>query len=140
MYSMEGLLNNNFSEMIIRENAMEVQCAAPFALQNKLLIKLHKDKFGCFIIESLIPIIIAACIGLLIVAGIISLSIIRCKYQLSGFVKNQLYTENDRNQMDLYHKPEFVFVPNGEYTLYKENKLEDLTARYPLRMTPITEL
>ena len=93
-------------------------------------------------IESFVPIIIGGIIGILFVTGVIVLSIIRCKYQLSGFVKNQFYAENNRNQMDLYHKPEFVFVPNAEFnTLYKENKLDDLTSRYPLtRMTPITEL
>lgn len=135
---MNGLLNNNYSDLIIRENAMEVKCSTPFALQNKLVIRLHKDKFGCFVIESIIPIIIGAAFGIVIVIGVIILSIIRCKYQLSGFVKNQLYTEN--NQMDLYHKPEFVFVPNGEYNTMYKDKLEDLSARYPLRMTPITEL
>lgn len=138
MFNMDGLLNNNYSDLIIRENAMKVKCSTPFALQNKLVIKLHKDKFGCFVIESIIPIIIGALFGIVIIIGVIVLSIIRCKYQLSGFVKNQLYAEN--NQMDLYHKPEFLFVPSGEYnTMYKDNKLEDLTARYPLR-TPITEL
>lgn len=136
---MDSLLNNNYSDLIIRENAMEVKCATPFALQNKLVIKLHKDKFGCFVIESFVPIIIGAFFGVFIIIGVIVLFIIRCKYQLSGFVKNQLYTEN--TQIDLYHKPEFVFVPNSEYnTMYKDNRLEDLTARYPLRMTPITEL
>lgn len=141
IFNMDALLNNNLSDMIIHENAMEVKCAAPFALENKLLIKLHKDKFGCFVIESFIPIIIGALFGLMIIAGVIALSIIRCKYRLSGFVKNQLYAENGRNQIDLYHKPEFVFVPNVDYnTLYKEHKMDDLTVRYPLRMTPITEL
>lgn len=138
MFNMNSLLNNNYSDLIIRENAMEVKCSTPFALQNKLVIKLHKDKFGCFVIESIIPIIIGAVFGIVIVIGVIILSIIRCKYQLSGFVKNQLYTEN--NQMDLYNKPEFVFVPNGEYNTMYKDKLEDLSARYPLRMTPITEL
>lgn len=139
VFNMDSLLNNNYSDLIIRENAMEVKCATPFALQNKLVIKLHKDKFGCFVIESFVPIIIGAFFGVFIIIGVIVLFIIRCKYQLSGFVKNQLYTEN--TQIDLYHKPEFVFVPNSEYnTMYKDNRLEDLTARYPLRMTPITEL
>lgn len=141
-YNLDTLLNQNLSDVVIQENALEVKCATPFALEDKLVIKLHKDKFGCFVIESFIPIIIGAFIGLLIIIGVVVLSIIRCKYQLSGFVKNQLYAENARNQMDLYHKPEFVFVPSVDYnTLYKESKCEDLAVRYPLRMNcPTTEL
>src|SRR5699024_4293810 len=64
VFTMDGLLGNNYGDVIIRENAMEVKCATPFALQDKLVIKLHKDKFGCFVIESFIPIIIGAIIGI----------------------------------------------------------------------------
>ena len=125
-FSMEALFNNNMSDLVIRENGMEVRCATPFALENKLLIKLHKDKFGCFVIESFVPVVIGAFFGMMIVAGVVALSIIRCKYRLSGFVKNQFYAADHvaagGNQMDLYHKPEFVFVPTlHDYnTLYKD--------------------
>ena len=45
VYGLDGLFNNNYSDVIIRENAMEVKCVLPFALKDKLVIKLHKDKF-----------------------------------------------------------------------------------------------
>ena len=35
VYNMDVLLNNNYSDAIIRENAMEVKCFSPFALENK---------------------------------------------------------------------------------------------------------
>lgn len=138
-HSIDSLLNNNYSDIIIEQNALDVKCASPFALENKLIIKLHKDKFGCFVLESIIPIIIGGLIGIVIVAGVVILSIIRCKYHISGFVKNQLYAENARNQLDLYQKPEFVFVPNYN-DLYKRNPDDFFSVRHPLNFTPTTEL
>lgn len=140
IFNIDTLLNNNYSDIIIEQNALDVRCANPFALEGKLIIKLHKDKFGCFVLESIIPIIIGGIIGILIVAGVIILSIIRCKYHLSGFVKNQFYSENEKNEFDLYQKPEFVFVPNYN-NMYNRNALfEDFSVHYPLKQTPTTEL
>lgn len=141
IYNLATLLNNNISEFIMKQNALDVRCMAPFALKDKLVIKLHKDKFGCFILESIIPIIIGGIIGVAIIGGVIILLVIQCRNQLSGFVKNQLYTENQRNQhFDLYPKPEFVFISNYNDFYKNPTMLEDLTARFPLKTTPTTEL
>lgn len=141
-YNIDNLLNNNNSQFIIYENALDVKCVTPFALQEKLIIRMHKDKFGCFVLDTIIPVVIGAFIGAIILIGVMVLMVIQCKYPLSGMVKNQLYAEgNQHNQFDMYQKPDFVFYPNTN-NIYRVNtrNTEDPTLRYPLRMTPTTEL
>lgn len=142
IYNMETLLNNNASEIIMKQNALDVRCSTPFALKDKYIIKLHKDKFGCFILESIVPIIIGGIIGLIIVSGFIILLVLQCRNQLSGFVKEQF--DNPKSAYDIYPKPEFVFMSN--YTDFTKpmgpipNFQEEFAIRRPLRYTPTTEL
>ncbi|XP_027198648.2 uncharacterized protein LOC113792890 [Dermatophagoides pteronyssinus] len=150
IFNLVTLLNENVSEIIMKQNALDVRCYSPFSLKDKFIIKLHKDKFGCFLLESYIPIIIGGLFGLLIIGGVIILLVIQCRNQLSGFVKNQLYTENQfkNNQFDLYPKPEFVFI--STYNDFYKNPaninaaMEEFSVRYPLNQAhqqpPTTEL
>lgn len=148
IFNLATLLNENISEIIMKQNALDVRCHSPFSLKDKFIIKLHKDKFGCFLLESIIPIVIGGIFGLLIIGGVIILLVIQCRNQLSGFVKNQLYTENQRsNQLDLYPKPEFVFI--STYNDFYKNPaninaaMEEFSVRYPLNQAaqqPTTEL
>ncbi|KAF7490278.1 Leucine-rich repeat neuronal protein 1 [Sarcoptes scabiei] len=139
IYNLETLLNNNISKIIMKQNALDVRCSSPFALKDKLIIKLHKDKFGCFLLESIIPIVIGGIIGFIIISGVIILMIIQCRNQLSGLVKNQFHLDGQRNQFDMFSKPEFVFI-YGENYAKNFNNFEDFSVRYPLKPTPTTEL
>ncbi|KAH9527050.1 hypothetical protein DERF_001097 [Dermatophagoides farinae] len=146
IFNLATLLNENVSEIIMKQNALDVRCYSPFALKDKFIIKLHKDKFGCFLLESIIPIIIGAMFGMLIISGVIILLVIQCRNQLSGFVKNQLYyNENQRNSnnhFDLYPKPEFVFISTYN-DFYKSPAninaaMEEFSVHYPLNQQQAT--
>ncbi|XP_054167516.1 slit homolog 1 protein-like [Oppia nitens] len=124
-----------------------VQCESPPSLQSKLITDLHRDDFGCFELDTKIPIIIAILIGILVFSGVIIIFVIRCKYGLSGLVKNQWFAADNntisggshRNDLN-YRKPEFVFIPNIDINIDENNSALEETIRYPLKMTPITEL
>ncbi|CAG2109547.1 unnamed protein product [Medioppia subpectinata] len=124
-----------------------VECVSPPSLHTKLIVDLGNDEFGCFELDTKIPIIIAILIGVLLISGVMIIFVIRCKYGLSGLVKNQWLTGDNsttnaisqRNDLN-YRKPEFVFIPNIDLNIDEtEGHLQE-TARYPLKMTPITEL
>ena len=123
-----------------------VQCHSPPALSSKLLIELERDELGCFQLETKVPIIIAIMIGVLLIFGVFIIFVIRCKYGLTGLVKNQWLTADNTvaancmpNDLN-YRKPEFVFIPNIDLNIEESGRQLDEGVRYPLKMTPITEL
>ncbi|CAG2163352.1 unnamed protein product [Oppiella nova] len=127
-------------------NVVGVECDSPPALHSRLIIELGSDEFGCFELDTKIPIIIAILIGILLICGVMIIFVIRCKYGLSGLVKSQwLSGDNTTNTLshrnDLnYRKPEFVFIPNIDLNIDETSAALEETTRYPLKMTPITEL
>lgn len=142
---------DSFSFMNLFESLSQVKCQNPPQLRGKLLKKLNRDDFGCFELDTKIPIIIAILIGVLLMSGVIILFVIRCKYRLAGLVKSQWFvTENDtsinsmRNDLN-YRKtsPDFVIIPNMDLNIEESNRLTvacEEAVRYPLKMTPMTEL
>ena len=133
-----------FLDLLI--SVSRVECQSPPVLASKLLIDLGRDEFGCFQLETKIPIIIAIMIGVLLISGVFIIFVIRCKYGLSGIVKNQWFSnENNTNANSLsndlnYRKPEFVFIPNIDLNVEESSRALEEAVRYPLKMTPITEL
>lgn len=124
-----------------------VKCENPPVLKSKLIIELEKEEFGCFELDTKIPLIIAILIGVLLICGVFIIFVIRCKYRLTGLVKNQwLSGDNNainsnslRNDLN-YRKPDFVFIPNIDLNIDESNRALEDAVRYPLKMTPITEL
>jgi len=137
----------SYSYMDLVLSVARVKCENPPALKNKLIVDLHRDEFGCFELDTKIPIIIAILIGILLISGVIIIFIIRCKYGLTGLVKNQWFsgdnsgnnTNSLRNDLN-YRKPDFVFIPNIDLNIDESNRAIEDAVRYPLKMTPITEL
>jgi hypothetical protein len=138
----------SFSNLLMK--ASQVKCYSPASFKDKLVTELYREDFGCFVLETKIPIIIAIIVGVVLICGVIIIFVIRCKYKLTGLVKSQWFTAENTNNInslrnDLnYRKPDFVFIPNIDLNIEENNRLtvnsfED-AVRYPLKMTPMTEL
>lgn len=135
-----------FSSIDLFIAASHVKCDKPSALNNRTIITLNQDDFGCFMLETKIPIITAIIIGVLLVSGVVIIFVIRCKYKLSGLVKKKWFSKNTSNSRnDLNYKPDFVFIPNIGITIEEErnrltaSSMED-SHRYTLKSIPTTEL
>ncbi|RWS31621.1 Leucine-rich repeat neuronal protein 2-like protein [Leptotrombidium deliense] len=78
------------SFLTIRSYALrviDVKCANPPPLREKLLIDLDADDIGCFEVESMAPIVIAVIIAFLIVFGVIIICCITCRTRLTVLIK-----------------------------------------------------
>lgn len=137
----------SYSYLDMLVSVSRVECHSPPALSSRLVLDLDRDEFGCFQLETKVPLIIAILVGVLLITGVFAILVIRCKYGLTGLVKSQWLQADTgtvaANEManDLnYRKPEFVFIPNIDLNVEDSGRPLEEGVRYPLKMTPITEL
>lgn len=79
-------------------NGSYVICASPDSVLNTNLIDLTTEQLGCYEVKSLIPVIIAAVVGLFILVVVIVICVINCRSSQSMCLKNRNKNGDELNK------------------------------------------